>query len=49
MGGILDGGEGGVRLEEVREDLCALHPQLVVAQTANKGQIQVSMAADSRD
>ena len=49
MGGILDGGEGGVCLEEVREDLCALHLQLVGAQTANKGQIQVSMAADSRN
>ena len=47
MGGILDGGEGGVRLEEVREDLCALHIQLVGAQTANKGQIQVSAAADT--
>ena len=37
-GGVRDGGEGGVRLEEVSEILCALHPQLVVAQTANESQ-----------
>ena len=47
-GGILDRGEGGVRLEEVGDDLRALHLQLVVAQTANKGRIGVSAAIDSR-
>ena len=47
-GGILDRGEGGVRLEEVGDDLRALHLQLVVAQTANKHGIWVSAAIDRR-
>ena len=41
-GGIPDRGEGGVRLEEVGDDLGALHLQLVGAQTAKKGGIGVS-------
>ena len=48
IGGIPDRGEGGVRLQEVGNDLRALHLQLVAAQTANKNGIWVSAAADSR-
>ena len=46
-GGVLDGGEGGVHLQEVGDDLCALRLQLVARQTANERQIGVSAAADS--
>ena len=45
--GILDRGEGGVRLQKVSNDLCALHLQLVAAQTASKNEIWVSAAIDS--
>ena len=48
IGGILDGGEGGIRLEEVGDDLRSLHLQIVAAQTANSGQNGVSAGADSR-
>ena len=48
IGGIPDGSEGGIRLEEVGDDLGALHLKLVTAQTANKSPIGVSAAADSR-
>ena len=48
MGGILDGGEGSIRLQEVGDDLCALRLQLVATQTANERRIAVSLAADSR-
>ena len=47
IGGIPDRGEGGVRLQEVGDDLRALHLQLVGAQTANKNGSRVSAAADS--
>ena len=36
-GGVLDGGEGGVRLQEVGDDAGTLYLQVVVAQTANEG------------
>ena len=36
-GGVPDGGEGGIRLEEVGDDLCALRLHLIAAQTANEG------------
>ena len=48
MCGVLDGGEGGVRLEEVGDDLRTLHVQLVATQTVNSGQNGVSAGADSR-
>ena len=36
FGGIPDGGESGVRLQEVGDDLGALHLQLVAAETFEK-------------
>ena len=41
-GGVLDTREGGVRLQEVGDDLRALYLQLVAAQTANKNGSRVS-------
>ena len=46
-GGAPDGCEGGIRLQEVSDDICAHHLQLVVAQTASKGAFRVSAAADT--
>ena len=47
MGSVLDGGEGGVRLQEVGDDLSTLHFQVVAAETANEKGVGLSMAADS--
>ena len=47
MGSVLDGGEGGVRLQEVGDDLSTLHFQAIGAQTANERQMGESMAFDS--
>ena len=44
---VPDGGEGGVRLQEVGDDLSTLHFQVVAAQPANKKGVGLSMAADS--
>ena len=44
---VLDGGEGGVRLQEVGDDLSTLHFQGIAAQTANERQMGASVAADS--
>ena len=48
LGGVPDGGEGGVRLEKVSDDLGALRLQLVAADAANEGRIAASVAANSR-
>ena len=42
-GGILDTGEGGVRLQEVGDDACALHLKSVVAQTAIGSRLEASV------
>ena len=44
---VPDGGEGGVCLQEVGDDLSTLHFQGIVAQTANKRQMGASEAIDS--
>ena len=41
-GSVLDGGEGGVRLQEVGDDLCTLRLQDVTAQTAIESRIAAS-------
>ena len=41
--------EGRVRLESLREVLCALRTNVVVVQTASAGEIRVSTAIDSRE
>ena len=46
-GSVLDGGEGGVRLQEVGDDLSTLHFQVVVAETASEKGVGLLMAADS--
>ena len=48
IGGVLDGGEGGICLEEVNDDLRTFHLQIVAAQTANSGQNGVSAGADEQ-
>ena len=48
IGGIPDRGEGGVRLQEVGDDLRALYLQLVAAQTANKNGIRVLLTVGTR-
>ena len=48
-GGVPERGDRRVRLEEVSHDLRAFRLELVVAETANEGQIGVSGAADSRE
>ena len=47
-GGVLERGEGLVRLETLGEVLRALSAEGVVEEAANEGQIGVSGAADSR-
>ena len=47
-GGIPDGGEGSIRLEEVSHNLCTLHLQLVTTQAANGSQVDASGGADGR-
>ena len=51
MGGcyVLDGCQGGIRLEEVGDDLRALHLQCVAVQTAITGKIRTSTGADSSE
>ena len=46
-GSVLDGGEGGVRLQEVGDDLSTLHFQVVVAETASEKGVGLSMAIDA--
>ena len=48
-GGILDGGEGGICLEEVSHNLCALHLQVVSIQAANESRKDASRGADGRE
>ena len=43
---VLDGGEGGVRLQEVGDDLSTLHLQVVAFETANEKGVGLSMAID---
>ena len=47
-GSILDALEGGVRPQKVGDDLCALHFQRVVAQTAKGRRTEASAGHDSR-
>ena len=47
MGGVLQGGEGLVLLETLREMLGSLGIEVIVAQTAKERQIVVSGGADS--
>ena len=42
-----ESGDRRVRLEEVGHDLRALHPELVVTDTASEGEIRVSAATDT--
>ena len=46
-GSILDGGQGGIRLEEVSHNLCTLHLQVVTTQPANESRMDASRAADT--
>ena len=46
-GGVHDGGEGGVRLQEVGDDLGALHLELVAADAENEGRNGVLVGADT--
>ena len=48
-GGVLERGEGLVRLECLAERLCTLWAHTVVEETANGAKIGVSAAADSRN
>ena len=48
-GSVPDGGEGGVRLEEVCHDLCTINTKLVASDAANENQTKVSGGADGRD
>ena len=48
-GAVLDGGQGGICLEEVSHNLCALHLQVVSTQPANESQRDASRGADSRE
>ena len=48
-GSIPNAGEGGVRLEEVCHDLCAINTKLVASDAANENQTKVSGGADSKD
>ena len=48
-GAVLDGGQGGIRLEEVSHNLCALHLQVVSTQPANESQRDASRGADSSE
>ena len=45
--GVLDGGEGSVRLQEIGDDLGALVSQIVAAQTANERTNTVSRGIDA--
>ena len=47
--GVLDECEGGVRLQEVADDLSALHLQLVVTQAASKSRMEASAGPDGRE
>ena len=47
VGSVLNGGEGGVRLQEVGDDLSTLGPKPILAEPANKSRGGASMAADS--
>ena len=46
---VLDAREGGVRLQEVGDDLGALHLERVVSQTAQGGRMGASAGIDSRE
>ena len=46
-GAVLDGGQGGIRLEEVSHNLCALHLQVVSTQPANESQRDASRGIDT--
>ena len=47
FGNTLDGSEGRVCLEEVRDDLGTFHLQAIVAEAGNERRIAVSAAADT--
>ena len=46
---IPNAGEGGVRLEEVCHDLCAINTEPVVSDAANENQTKASGGADSKE
>ena len=48
-GSIPNAGEGGVRLQEVCHDLCAINTELVASDAANENQRKASGGADSRE
>ena len=48
-GAVPDGGQGGIRFEEVSHNLCALHLHLFPPDTANESQKDASRGADSKD
>ena len=48
-GAVPDGGQGGIRFEEVSHNPCALHLQHLSTQAANENQKDASRGADSKD